>query len=78
MFVASKEASALVPAFKGRDLVMNRLAVMGITVATEGLGGQLLPLKSLPTILQLIYPDAVDAIADIKGLIKQHLEIKLG
>ena len=78
VFVASKEASALVPAFKGRDLVINRLAVMGITVATEGLGGQLLPLKSLPTILQLIYPDAVDAIADIKGLIKQHLEIKLG
>ena len=62
--------SALVPNFKGRDLVMNRLAVMGIKVPTAGSGGQLISLKILPTILQLICPEAVDTVEDIKGLIQ--------
>ena len=66
--VTSKEASALVPSIKGRDLVMDRLAVLGITVPTAGVGGQLLPLKILPSIVQLIHPEAVDTIEDIKGL----------
>ena len=70
VFVVSKEVSALVPNFKGRDLVMNRLAVMGIKVPTAGSGGQLIPLKILPKILQLICPEAVDTVEDIKGLIQ--------
>ena len=68
VFVASKEVSALVPTFKGRDLVMDRMAVMGVTVPTAGVGGQLLPLKVLPSMVQLIHPEAVDTIEDIKGL----------
>ena len=68
VFVASKEVSALVPSFKGRDLVLDRVAVMGVTVPTAGVGGRLLPLKMLPSIVQLIYPEAVDTIEDIKGL----------
>jgi len=68
VFVASKEVSALVPTFKGRDLVMDRMAVMGVTVPTAGVGGQLLPLKVLPSMVQLIHPEAVDTIEDIMGL----------
>ena len=68
VFVASKEVSALVPSLKGRDLVIERMAAMGIRVPTAaGVGGQRLPLKIVPTILQLIYPEAVDTIEDIKG-----------
>ena len=71
-FVMSKDLSALVPSFKGRDLVMDRMAEMGIRVPSAGLElGQLIPLKILPTILQLICPEAVDTIEDIKGLIDQ-------
>ena len=70
VFVASKEVSALVPSFRGRDLAIERIAGMGIWVPTAaGAGGQLLPLKIVPTILQLLYPEAVDTIGDIKGLI---------
>ena len=67
-FVASKEVSALVPSFKGRDLVMDRLAVMGIAVPTAGVGGHLLLLKMLPSILQLVCPEEVDTIEDLNGL----------
>ena len=60
VFVDSKEMSFLVPCFKGRDVVMERMAIMGIRVPTAiGVGGELLPLKILPTILELAYPEAV-------------------
>ena len=68
VFVAGKKVSAMVPGFKGRDLVMDRMAAMGIKVPTAGLEGQLMPLKIVPSMLQLICPEAVDTIEDIKGL----------
>ena len=55
VFVDSKEMSFLVPCFKGRDVVMERMTIMGIRVPTAiGVGGELLPLNILPTIPNLL------------------------
>ena len=68
VFVAKKEVSALVAGFKGRDLLADRMSRLGIELPTAGVEDELLPIKSLPSILQLVEPEAMNAVSNIKDL----------
>ena len=68
VFVAKKEVSALVAGFKGRDLLADRMSRLGIELPTAGVEDELLPMESLPSILQLVEPEAMNAVSNIKDL----------
>jgi len=67
-FVAKKEVSALVAGFKGRDLLADRMSRLGIELPTAGDEDDMLPMESLPSILQLVEPEAMNAVSNIKDL----------
>ena len=68
VFVAKKEVSALVAGFKGRDLLADRMSRLGIELPTAGVEDELLPMESLSSILQLVEPEAMNAVSNIKDL----------
>ena len=68
VFVAKKEVSALVAGFKGRDLLADRMSRLGIELPTAGVEYELLPMESLSAILQLVEPEAMNAVSNIKDL----------
>ena len=63
--VAKKEVSALVAGFKGRDLLADRMSRLGIELPTAGVEDELLPMESLSSILQLVEPEAMNAVSNI-------------
>ena len=68
VFVAKREVSALVTGFKGRDLLADRMSRLGIELPTAGVEDDLLPIESLSSILQLVEPEAMNAVSNIKDL----------
>ena len=68
VFVAKKEVSALVAGFKGRDLLADRMSRLGIELPTAGVEDELLPMESLPSILQLVEPEAMNIVVSNKDL----------
>jgi len=65
VFVAKKEVSTLVVGFKGRDLLADRMSRLGIELPTAGVEDELLPMESLSSILQLVEPEAMNAVSNI-------------
>jgi len=68
VYVARKEVSALVAGFKGRDLLADRMSRLGIELSTAGVEDELTPVESVPSILQLVEPEAMNAVSNIKDL----------
>merc|ERR1719357_926661 len=75
VFVAKKEVSALVAGFKGRDLLADRMSRLGIELPTAGVEDELLPMESLPSILQLVEPEAMNAVSNITDLMSNELGV---